>query len=206
MIHFVRWFQILVLQGMTVAAIDYQDLRSPPADVSFVHIEVVDVFGKTIERPVVNLASRDGKMHLVPSSGQNWDFPGVPFGEYEVRASAPGFRPSAREIEIARSTFWVTLVLELALPHSGGEPPELTGRVRPLNSANKLWAKVISVYDDILMEAPVAENGSFYFQPKRPGVYLLLILSSDRVLHIEQISLFGHKKVEVNLQDHRRDP
>jgi hypothetical protein len=175
---------------------------APEHDPQFaaIHIQSVDILGRSIRKGRVQLTSVGNRNGAVFES-EAGDFARVPYGDYRVRALAPGFNTGERSITIDRPNMWVTMPLTV-WSHFVSDEPVLSGKIVPPIVDGAVWAKLVGVYNNVILESAVSEQGLFHFEPKDPGVYIVLVIKSDRVLDTAQIELTGYKRIEMRSAAH----
>lgn len=165
-----------------------------------IHIQSVDILGRSIRKAHVRLTSVGNGNGAVFES-ETGDLDRVPYGDYRVRALAPGFNTGERSITIDRPNMWVTMPLTV-WSHFVRDEPVLSGKIVPPIADGTVWAKLVGVYNNVVLESAVTGQGLFHFEPKDPGLYIVLVIKSDRVLDTAQIELIGYKRIEMRSSVH----
>jgi hypothetical protein len=163
------------------------------------HVHAVDPVGRQIQHANFDLvpSGKEGGPRLNSTSG---GFAHIPYGEYLLRVSAAGFNIAQREIKVDSGEVWVTIALLVWEAHIVRPGPTLAGEVVPPLSMKTAWAKLVGVFNDVTMEAAITGGGRFFhFEPKAPGVYVLMIIDDGRIIDLRQVEVQGYRRLQLQL-------
>lgn len=164
-----------------------------------VSILVVDELGHEISNARIELA-REGQPtdRFAIQSGKPV---AIAYGKYNLEVIAPAFRTERRLLDVSRPQVWLTQQMTVWAEGESRPHSVLSGEVKSLPSDGRVWAKLVGVFNDTILESPITEGRFFLFEPRLDGAYLLMIIREGRVLDIRQVALHGYKTVQVQLQN-----
>jgi hypothetical protein len=182
-----------LLQAQNAAEKDIQNL-------SAVHIECVDTQGRRLHFAKARLRGAEHEQRPIEGDGNN-DFRGIPYGDYIVEAAAPGFNLEKRRLSVSAQDTWLTVSLAPWAQEGDLPSPVLAGRILTHLEPGSIWAKLIGVYNGVTLESGVTGEGFFHFEPRVPGVYVLLLIRAGQLIEMRKIDLLGgYQRVEIRPQ------
>lgn len=189
-------FRLLLVLVLSLAARGQVVALDEGPRIATVHAHLVGVFGYPIGQGRIEMV-RKGETTPKLSASEDGDFVRVPYGTYVVKAIVTGFNSREQALEVGRPEVWVTLALTVGSVGGVDPEPVLSGRVIPPVTTGRAWAKLVGVYNNVNMETAVSSRGFFLFEPKLPGLYVVLVINGERVLDMQQFELRGNRVVEM---------
>jgi hypothetical protein len=115
---------------------------------------------------------------------------GIPYGRYLLRVHTPGYLLE-RFVDIEQPETWLQLGTQLG---RYGNPEQSTdvpfeGTVIGLEGlATPIWVKLVPLFYEEAMQAPVGASGEFAFKQVPLGRYLILVISGSALIHTEEVN------------------
>jgi hypothetical protein len=163
-----------------------------------IHVQVVDYFGRPLTSATITLAASAPNPSAGRFTATGVDMLGVPFGDYVLKVSVPGFKAYSERVDVDRDGIWLSAAMEASMIDTSTSDPVLTGEIRPHpNGHGRVWAGLLGIYNSVRVEAPVSEGGLFHLDPRVDGIYVLVILNDDTVLDTRKVSVFGYTKIMI---------
>jgi hypothetical protein len=153
-----------------------------------VEVLVFTTDGRYLDTPTVELFESFDHQNL-EAKFHDGVAEGIPYGSYRVRGNVSGYyNTEERQVSIYGQR--VTLVLGATSLSMATRPEEFHGHViGPLPPGKKSYAKLTGIYSSGSIESAIGPDGDFEMVGMPRGLYLLLILSENRILASSLVSL-----------------
>jgi len=186
-----RLVRTLVLIGVSIAS-----GKAADSERSRLTIEVWNPANERIEVPQIKLVEVGTKQELIPI--QHDGALEIPYGEYSLSVSAPGYRRFEQYIRIYQSEVYRRISLSVA----NSRYQTLAGIVKS-QSPSSYWVRLISLSSNNTnaQDAKIKPDGSFQFAGLDGGDYLILVLRDGVIVaSVRQHSVLNDHIIEINLK------
>jgi hypothetical protein len=159
-----------------------EKLRALAVPASTVRVVAYEANGRYLGAPDISTFVDAGNQQDLAAKFRGGVATAIPYGVYRVEGKQPWYYPDERYVRVYQPS--VTIVLGLRFASELPEvPPTLPGRVVGLTGpADRIFAKLIGVYENVSMEAAVDAGGKFTLGGLAPGAFILLIVNDQRIL------------------------
>lgn len=181
----IRFRLAIVFVSMSQAVAQQEPTR-------LIRFGVTDCWGREIHSASIRINSIGAQ-----ASRQRLEYPRessfrLSRGAYHVLVEAQGFFPSSSNFHVIDRDLDVRMCLTLA-PIEGDHVPrvDLTGTLAQdlVHKGEALWVRLIAVYSDLNLTAPVGDDRRFSFRSIQPGRYVLLLVSAEDIRTLKTISV-----------------
>ena len=189
--------RITVLSLLCTALLCFGEcVKVEPQEFGLLKFEAFSVLGERLSNISVDLVEVGSKQSF--RSHVNGSTVGmIPFGLYEARVWAPGFRTARREVRVNDRD--VLVRVQLAVSIECDALHELAGVVRPSPADLNFWVKLVPLRGVGGSEVPVSRDGSFRLTGLDAGQYLLLVVDGKEVVHTATTTVPSATRIDVVL-------
>ena len=161
-----------------------------------IHINVVNPSGSPLDDVRVKLSGESEVKGPFPESNGCLLFL-AKSGTFFLWANRTGYCEANQKLRLDHTETWFTIPM-IALFEPQSTERRFIGRVTRFSSSDT-WIKLVSLFSSLSQEAKIDEAGAFSFPNVPTGSYMLLVLRSSKLCHMERIEI-GPEKREVSIQ------
>ncbi|HWB82993.1 MAG TPA: hypothetical protein VG675_02550 [Bryobacteraceae bacterium] len=184
----------LLFVGILVSAIlqpqtrrQQAKLRTLAVPTATVRVVAYEANGRYLGAPDVSLFVEVGDHENLASKFHNGVAEGVLYSVYRIEGRQQGYYSDAKYVRVYQPSVTVVLVLRFA---DEWTPSVLAGRVVGLQgSANKAFAKLVGVYENISIDSEIGSDGSFTLGGLSPGAFLLFVVDDHGILASRELTI-----------------
>jgi len=143
--------------------------------------------GRYIGAPDISLFVDEGGHENLASRFHDGVAVEIPYSLYRIEGRRPGYYSDAKYVRIYQPLVTVVLGLRFSAESS---PLTLSGRVVGYpGPAEKTFAKVIGVYENVSAESPISSDGKFTLGALSPGLFILLVVGEKGVIASRTVTI-----------------
>lgn len=121
----------------------------------------------------------------------------VPFGQYTLRVSRPGFKSHEQLVIVSQSDVFIRVELNVSMI-ADTVPLRVSGRVIPARTG--MWVKLVPILEkELVPGSRIAADGRFQISGMRSGRYLMIVVDGVHVVATRELLLGHDENIEIRL-------
>jgi hypothetical protein len=171
---------LLVYTAIAAATILGQETKTERGTLT---IKLTDTFGSKVSRGILSIKSSGGGV-AYSAEAQGQVAVQLPYGRYTVEFGTNWYQPSRRDVVIDSPDSFAELAAIFVVPEENYAPGSISIKIDPAKSCSaegSLWAKLIGVYTQDIMERHVSSGGYALFEPVDRGAYIVIVVDGSNV-------------------------